>query len=87
MNRKIFFSLISIFSTLAVVGGAAFAFFSSNASSNNNVFAAGTLNLKIDDVDEITPVATVSASFGGTNIVPGATASGFVSLHNDGSIA
>lgn len=87
MNRKILFSTISILSALALMSGATFAFFSSTATSTGNVFAAGTLTMQLDDNDEITPAATVVASFGGTSLAPGGAVSGFVSMHNSGSIA
>lgn len=86
MNTRIALSSLSIMAALALMGGAAFAFFSGTASSTNNIFAAGTLGLQLDDLNESTPSATVSASFGGSNLVPGATVSGFLSLHNSGSI-
>src|SRR6188472_2650854 len=87
MNKKIAASAMSILASLAIMSGSTFAFFSSSATSTANIFAAGTLELLIDDNNEATPAATVTASFGGTNMVPGSSKSGFVSLHNDGSIA
>ncbi len=87
MNKKIFFSAISVVAALALMGGATFAFFSSSATSTGNIFASGTLALKLDDTDETTPAATVTASIGASNLAPGGTVSGFISMHNDGSIA
>lgn len=86
MNKKIFFSATSILAALALMGGSTFAFFSSTATSTGNVFASGTLNLLLDDNNEETPAATVTSSFGGTNLVPGGSVSGFVSMHNSGTI-
>lgn len=48
MNRSILLGLISIFATVAIVGGSAFALFSSAASNTGNTFGAGTLVLKIN---------------------------------------
>ena len=86
MNSKIIMSGISILSALAVMGGATFAFFSSQGTSTNNVFAAGTLGLKVDDNDEAA-ATTISASFGSGALAPGASSSGFVSLHNSGTLS
>lgn len=47
MNRKILISGFSIFSALALMGGSAFALFSSQATSQNNTFATGNADLQI----------------------------------------
>lgn len=86
INTKIALSALSIVAALSLMGGAAFAFFSSTATSTGNVFASGTLDLKLDDNDEATPSATVVTSLGGTNLAPGGSVSGFISMHNGGSI-
>lgn len=86
MNSKIAMSALSIMGSLAIMGGATFAFFSSSATSTGNVFASGNLELLIDDNNESTPSATITASIGDTDMAPGDFVSGFVSLHNDGSI-
>ncbi len=46
MNSKIALSAISILASLALVGGATFALFSDVATSSDNTFATGTLNLR-----------------------------------------
>jgi len=86
INKKIALSLLSIVSALVIVGGATFAFFSSSATSESNLFGAGDLVLQLDDVNESTPVGTVTASIGASDFAPGADVDGFISLHNDGSI-
>jgi predicted ribosomally synthesized peptide with SipW-like signal peptide len=86
LNKQIALSAVSIFAAMSLMGGAAFAFFSDSATSTGNVFASGTLDLLLDDNDEVTPAATVTASFGGNGLVPGATSSGFLSLHNNGTV-
>ena len=87
MNKRILLSSISLFSSLALVTGATFAFFSDVGTSTDNVFAAGNLNLQLDDVNETTAVESVTASFAGTNLAPGQTTDlGFVSLHNGGTL-
>lgn len=87
MNKKIALSGLSILTALALMGGAVFAFFSSQATSNNNLFGAGNLVLQLDDNDE-SASATVTGSIGvGTSaFAPGDDVDGFISLHNDGSI-
>ena len=86
MNSKIAMSGLSILASLAVMGGATFAFFSSAATSTANTFAAGSLVLQVDDVDDTTPAATVDASITGAGMAPGSSTTGFISLHNGGSI-
>lgn len=48
MNRRILWSVASIFAAGALVVGATFAFFTDEETSSGNVFAAGTLNLLVD---------------------------------------
>lgn len=92
MNKKIFFSGMSILASLALVGGATFAFFSSTATSTANVFSAGTLNLTLCDGNEPCPTPAdstqnVTATFGLTNMKPGdCTGSQTLTLKNTGSI-
>ena len=86
LNKKIALSAMSILASLALLGGATFAFFSSAGTSTDNVFGTGTLTLLLDDVDDTTPAATIDASFGDSSMAPGETTSGFISMHNDGSI-
>jgi len=77
----------SVVSALVLMGAGAYAFFSSSATSTGNIFDSGTLTLQLDDNNEVTPAATVTASIGGSNMAPGSTTSGFISMHNGGSIA
>ncbi len=79
--------LVSILTIVAVVGGVSavtFAFFSDSGTNNDNVFAAGTLDLKLTDTDE-SVMDNVTASFGGTNMAPGETRTGYFLLQNSGS--
>lgn len=85
INSRILLSAASIAAAGALVIGATFAYFSSTATSTGNVFGAGTLTLLLDDNDDITPAATITASFGST-LAPGGSTSGFISMHNDGTI-
>ena len=85
MNSKIVFGLLSIFAVVAVVGGVAFANFSSAASNTGNTFGAGTLTLKIRDAAEAlsTPYFTVENS---SNLKPGDTRTQTIKLSNSGSL-
>jgi len=87
MNKRIFFSLISIVVSLGLAAGGTFAMFSSTNSSTGNVFSSGTLALQLDDNNESASSSPITASFGGTNMVPGGTpVTGFISLHNSGTV-
>lgn len=48
MNTRIALSGLSILASLAIIGGATFAFFSDTETSEDNVFVAGSLDLKVD---------------------------------------
>lgn len=87
MNKRILLSSMSIFASLALVTGATFAFFSDSGTSTNNVFGAGDLVLQLDDVDEGFVDDTVTESLGVTDLAPGDSTEGFISLHNEGSVA
>jgi predicted ribosomally synthesized peptide with SipW-like signal peptide len=85
MNSKILLSGATAAAAAALIIGATFAYFSSTATSTGNVFGSGTLVLQLDDENESTPASTITASFGGT-LAPGGSTSGFISMHNGGSI-
>ncbi len=81
MNSKIALSAISILASLALVGGATFALFSDVATSSDNTFATGTLNLQIDDTDQ-SATESVTGSIFANNFAPGQSVTSFISLHN-----
>lgn len=83
MNRKIFFSLVSICSVVGMVSGSALAVFTSSASNNGNTFGAGNLVLNINGAAGATssPVFTVGS------IAPGYTTTQVITLSNTGSVA
>ncbi len=64
----------------AVVAGATRAYFSDTETSNGNTFTAGTLDLKVDSVNNPPVKFTVS------NMKPGDTQSGMWTVNNTGSI-
>lgn len=56
------------------------AFFGDTATSSNNIFSAGTVDLKVNDQENI------GSFIGGSNVKPGDTFSGTVTLRNAGNI-
>lgn len=87
MNRSILLSILSIFAVVALVGGLTLAYFSDQGTSNDNVFAAGTLDLRLSDDTPETDQDNVSASFGGTAMSPGSSVTGQLRLKNFGTIS
>ena len=81
MNKSIVFGLLSIFAVVAVVGGVAFANFSSSASNNGNTFGSGTLVLNIND-----QAPTSTKVFNLSNKVPGFAETQVLDLKNTGSV-
>lgn len=77
---KIVKSLLIIAIVLGAVGATTKAFFSDTGTSSANTFTAGTLNLKLDGVDDTTANWTMP------NMAPGDSVSGSVVLTNIGSL-
>lgn len=69
--KKILLSLSMVLVVGVVVAGATGAFFADTAVSGSNTFSSGTMNLRLTDSNE-TNQDSVSASFGGTALAPGA---------------
>lgn len=70
MNKKVLLSIASLAASSVLVVGATFAFFSDSGTSNDNVFATGTLDLKLSDDTAETDQDNVTASFGGSDMAP-----------------
>jgi len=84
MNRKIMMSGLSIISALTLLGGTAFAAFSSSASATNNTFSTGTENLRISsNGTDFFP--TIDNPFHATNITPGYSQTFNFWLQNNGT--
>lgn len=77
---KIVKSFLIIALVLGAVGATTKAFFSDTGTSSANTFTAGTLNLKLDGVDDTTANWTMP------NMAPGDSVSGSVVLTNIGSL-
>lgn len=85
MNRRILFSGILIFAVLAIVTGAALAYFLDIGTSSGNSFSTGTLSLKLTDTDEV-DLDSVNGSFG-ASLNPGqCTGNRILSIKNTGTI-
>ena len=86
MNKSILLSLISIFAVVGLVGGLSFAYFSDQGTSTDNIFASGTLILKLangagSDQNDVT------ATWSGSNMEPGdSTTVGTLNLKNTGTV-
>lgn len=61
INKKILLSSVSAFSSLALLVGATYAFFTDNETSSGNTFTAGTLDLKVNGTDVPGTLVTLSA--------------------------
>lgn len=86
MNTKIALSALSILSALALMSGATFAFFTDSGTSSGNVFTTGSLDLQLSN-NGTTFTDNVSATFGGTNMVPNGTpVVGTLTLKNNGTV-
>jgi len=83
--KKILGLTIAIVLIIGTVAGVTWAYFSDTEASSGNVFAAGTLTLKLTDSDE-TDQDGVTASWSNTNMAPGDTCVGWVDLKNVGTI-
>jgi predicted ribosomally synthesized peptide with SipW-like signal peptide len=78
--RKLFLSLAVIGITSAVAIGATSAFFSDTETSSANTFAAGSLDLKLDNGDQNVVKFTLA------NLRPGNQPTGYYMLKNAGSL-
>lgn len=79
--KKILGLTIAFMLLIGMGGIGTWAYFQDTETSTGNVFAAGTLDLKTDDVDGVTQ--TLSAS----NLKPGDSVPGSITLKNTGSVA
>jgi len=79
--KKIMGLTIALMLLISMGGIGTWAYFQDTETSTGNVFAAGTLDLKTDDVDGVTQ--TLYAS----NLKPGDNVSGSITLKNTGSVA
>jgi len=79
--KKILGLTIAFMLLIGMGGIGTWAYFLDTETSTGNVLAAGTLDLKTDDVDGVTQ------TFLATNMAPGDSVSGSITLKNTGSVA
>jgi predicted ribosomally synthesized peptide with SipW-like signal peptide len=85
--NKILLSLGTI-ALVATVGiGGTVAYFSDVETSSQNTFAAGTLDLGLDNASNLSSVGSITQTWSTTNWAPGETQSGTLYVHNAGSVA
>lgn len=87
MNRKIIFSAMSVVATLAMVGGATWAYFSSNQAVLGNTISTGTMNFQGLITDTLGSSATTSGKFSTDNLLPGGTLVRCLWVKNTGNVA
>jgi len=87
--KKILISLMTISLVGALIGGGIFAYFSDVETSTQNVFTAGTLNLKLTDTSD-DGTESENATWVFSNIAPGDTGGGGagsgLTINNNGSL-
>lgn len=82
MTKKgVLLSALVIVIVSSLIGAGVFATFSDTETSSGNVFAAGTLDLKVDGDDD-----PISAYFEVENTAPGASGSATINIENAGTI-
>lgn len=84
MNTRIALSVFSIFTVLALVGGATYAFFSDQGTSSDNIFNSGTLDMQLSN-NNSTFTEDVSATWGLAS-APGDTFDATLYIKNSGSV-
>jgi predicted ribosomally synthesized peptide with SipW-like signal peptide len=81
--KNIVRSLLVVVAVAAIAGGATYSYFSDTETSAGNTFTAGTLDLKVNGIDDPLPIVLNSE-----NMQPGKVYNaGTVEVRNDGSIA
>lgn len=80
MRWKIVSSLMVLALAAALISGATFAWFTSQATNANNLFQAGTLTINVSDPTD------GGAAFNVGNMAPGDVVSGTLVLENTGSL-
>jgi spore coat-associated protein N len=86
--KKLIWSILTVMLVIGLAGGGAAAYFLDTETSTGNSFTAGTLDLKLTDINVMIQDG-VSATWTMTNMAPGAseTFPQFVMLSNSGSLA
>jgi len=87
INKKIAFSAMSILASLAIMGGATFAYFTSSQSVSGNTIATGTMNFQgiISDTSGIS--TGDSGKFSTSSLLPGESLVRCLWVKNTGTVA
>ena len=83
MNKKIMMSGLSIISALTLLGGTAFAAFTTSAVAQNSTFSSSAESLTVSS-DNNTYLQTITSPFVGTNVNPGYNHTFTFFLKNEG---
>ncbi|GAW91970.1 TasA family protein [Calderihabitans maritimus] len=79
--KRVYLSFLVIALVSALVGGATFALFTDEATNSNNTFAAGTIDIELNDNSDDDIV-----SFTVSNIAPGDSGGTTIKVDNEGSL-
>ncbi len=79
MDKKIFLSILTIFSIASMASASTWAYFSDTETSGSNALTAGTLKLDM-------PTAKTITGSGDEYLVPGQSVSGSIFIKNDGTV-
>ncbi|MCD6240801.1 hypothetical protein J7K27_04675 [Candidatus Bathyarchaeota archaeon] len=85
MDKKVLVSMLVIGLVSALAGAGIYAYFSDTATSSNNVFTAGTFDLKLSN-DGSNYYDSVSATWTASDWAPGETCEATLYLRNVGSV-
>ena len=86
INKRLVTSGLTIAASGALLVGATFAFFSDTATSNNNQFSSGTLDLHVRDNDQGFQDNVTASTVSPTNWAPGESFESYVCFRNNGNI-
>lgn len=71
MNKKIAMSFLSVVAAMALMGGSAFAAFTTSASATANTFSSGNAGIQLSLLHDGTYTGSITSPFSDTNIGPG----------------
>lgn len=83
---RVILVLVVVAGIIAAAGsGGTLAYFTSTATSTENTFTAGTVRLLVADDDDVA-AASIDGSISGTNLKPGDTVYGYITVSNAGTL-
>jgi predicted ribosomally synthesized peptide with SipW-like signal peptide len=86
MDKKILVSMMVIGLVAALAGAGLYAYFSDTETSKGNKFTAGTMDLKLSDIDETWADGVIATWESPDNWAPGQIVTAELHIKNDGSI-